>query len=151
MHRWDLAITVARAPGRLDVMGGIADYSGSLVLQMPLAEACHAAVQRRSHSGVLADGAKKSCLEPMLRIVSLSADEHRSHCFEAPMEDLFPSGKPLPNDQAMSYFKKSSDSHWAAYVAGCLLVMAHEEGMQHGGSTLGLESISILVHSDVPE
>ena len=28
---------VAKAPGRLDVMGGIADYSGSLVLQLPLA------------------------------------------------------------------------------------------------------------------
>ena len=27
---------IARAPGRLDVMGGIADYSGSLVLQLPL-------------------------------------------------------------------------------------------------------------------
>lgn len=26
-------------------MGGIADYSGSLVLQLPLAEACHVAVQ----------------------------------------------------------------------------------------------------------
>lgn len=25
---------VTRAPGRLDVMGGIADYSGSLVLQV---------------------------------------------------------------------------------------------------------------------
>ena len=32
-------ITIARAPGRLDVMGGIADYSGSLVLQWPIAEA----------------------------------------------------------------------------------------------------------------
>lgn len=28
-------IFVTRAPGRLDVMGGIADYSGSLVLQVP--------------------------------------------------------------------------------------------------------------------
>lgn len=37
---------MTRAPGRLDVMGGIADYSGSLVLQLPLAEACHVAVQR---------------------------------------------------------------------------------------------------------
>ncbi len=36
---------VARAPGRLDVMGGIADYGGSLVLQLPLALACHVAVQ----------------------------------------------------------------------------------------------------------
>ncbi len=39
---------VARAPGRLDVMGGIADYSGSLVLQLPLAEACHVAAQLRA-------------------------------------------------------------------------------------------------------
>lgn len=29
-------IFVARAPGRLDVMGGIADYSGSLVLQVQI-------------------------------------------------------------------------------------------------------------------
>lgn len=29
-------IFVARAPGRLDVMGGIADYSGSLVLQVKI-------------------------------------------------------------------------------------------------------------------
>lgn len=43
--RWDEDLVVARAPGRLDVMGGIADYSGSLVLQMPLAEACHVAGQ----------------------------------------------------------------------------------------------------------
>jgi L-arabinokinase len=28
----------ASATGRLDVMGGIADYSGSLVLQMPIKE-----------------------------------------------------------------------------------------------------------------
>jgi len=32
-------VAVARAPGRLDVMGGIADYSGSLVLERPIAEA----------------------------------------------------------------------------------------------------------------
>ncbi|CAL5049709.1 unnamed protein product [Urochloa decumbens] len=43
---WEKEIYIARAPGRLDVMGGIADYSGSLVLQMPLREACHVAVQR---------------------------------------------------------------------------------------------------------
>ena len=47
---WEEEITVARAPGRLDVMGGIADYSGSLVLQMPIAEACHVALQRVGHA-----------------------------------------------------------------------------------------------------
>lgn len=47
LRRWDDDLLVARAPGRLDVMGGIADYSGSMVLQMPIAEACHVALQRQ--------------------------------------------------------------------------------------------------------
>ena len=42
------AAFVARAPGRLDVMGGIADYSGSLVLQWPIRESTRVAVQRRA-------------------------------------------------------------------------------------------------------
>ena len=54
-------IVVARAPGRLDVMGGIADYSGSLVLQLPVAEACFAAMQLQPCAGE----------EPQLRIVSV--------------------------------------------------------------------------------
>src|SRR5262245_24458684 len=36
---------VTRTPGRLDVMGGIADYSGSLVLELPISEAIFAALQ----------------------------------------------------------------------------------------------------------
>jgi len=31
-------ITQCSSPGRMDVMGGIADYSGSLVLQKPIKE-----------------------------------------------------------------------------------------------------------------
>lgn len=38
----------ASAPGRLDVMGGFADYSGSLVLQLPLRLRAHAAVGARA-------------------------------------------------------------------------------------------------------
>ncbi|KAG5554388.1 hypothetical protein RHGRI_012048 [Rhododendron griersonianum] len=34
IFNWEEEIFVARAPGRLDVVGGIADYSGSLVLQV---------------------------------------------------------------------------------------------------------------------
>ena len=37
-------VFVARAPGRLDVMGGIADYSGALVLQWPIREATRVAL-----------------------------------------------------------------------------------------------------------
>src|SRR6476660_1650676 len=44
----DTPVFAARAPGRLDVMGGIADYSGSLVLQWPIRESTRVAVQRRA-------------------------------------------------------------------------------------------------------
>src|SRR6476660_6422594 len=51
---------VTRAPGRLDVMGGIADYSGSLMLELPIAEATLVALQRSD--------------ERVLRIASLTSD-----------------------------------------------------------------------------
>src|SRR5688572_29828076 len=38
-------IVIARAPGRLDLMGGIADYSGSLTLELPTREGTLALVQ----------------------------------------------------------------------------------------------------------
>ena len=41
-------IFIARAPGRLDVMGGIADYSGARVLELPLACATFALVQAQA-------------------------------------------------------------------------------------------------------
>ena len=38
-------LTLGRAPGRLDVMGGIANYSGALVLQLLLASATWVAAE----------------------------------------------------------------------------------------------------------
>ena len=48
LHRFfstERPVSIARAPGRLDVMGGIADYSGARVLELPLACATFALVQ----------------------------------------------------------------------------------------------------------
>src|ERR1700722_5446893 len=47
-------IRVSRAPGQLDVMGGIADYTGSLVLQGTLD--CAAAVATQSRADRLLPG-----------------------------------------------------------------------------------------------
>ena len=41
-------VYVGRAPGRLDVMGGIADYSGALVLQLPLGRVTTVELQRQT-------------------------------------------------------------------------------------------------------
>lgn len=125
-------IIIARAPGRLDVMGGIGDYSGSLVLQMPLREATVVALQRHP--------------EPNLKIVSLQAAEnHRQACVEMTLADLTAGGQPLPYKAARAYFKRNPAQHWAAYVAGAFLVLMRERKVHFAGGA------RILIHSEVPE
>ncbi|GFH20325.1 uncharacterized protein HaLaN_17428 [Haematococcus lacustris] len=76
-------------------MGGIADYSGALVLQMPVAEACHAAVQVTHGSA-----------DPHISVVSLSADQaSRAPSFTCPTCALYPEGQPLSYEEACTLFK----------------------------------------------
>src|ERR687892_1922752 len=64
-------LIVSRAPGRLDVMGGIADYSGSFVLEFPIAEATFAATQLNA--------------ERTLNIVTMLDEEPRYSSFTMPL------------------------------------------------------------------
>ena len=106
-------IFVARAPGRLDVMGGIADYSGTLVLEMPIAEAVLAALQKNS-SG-------------RLKIVSLAqGSDKEAYSFEMPLADLTANGEPAAYNTACEYFRHRKKDHWASYVAGVFLVLMRE-------------------------
>ena len=105
-------IVVARAPGRLDVMGGIADYSGSLVLELPLQEATYAALQR--------DPSRR------LRIVSLAEDSALALAFEMPLADFEGAGDPVDYEAARARFERDPARHWAAYVAGVFLVLMRE-------------------------
>jgi L-arabinokinase len=119
-------ITITRAPGRLDVMGGIADYSGSLVLELPIAEATLVALQKDE--------------APRISIISLVDNETRALSFEMPLADL-----ELEYDEARKYFVRDETSAWAAYVAGVFLVLARERGVRfsHGAR--------LLISSRVPE
>jgi len=122
------AITLARAPGRLDVMGGIADYSGSLVLEMPIAEAAVAAVQPRD--------------DRQVKVVSLGADEaHRSTAFACAVDEVVG----VSYEAARERFAADPKQQWAAYIAGTLTVLAGERGASFDNG------MSILVSSDVPE
>lgn len=60
---------VGRAPGRLDLMGGIADYSGSLVLELPLALATFVAAQAISEHAfeIFSPGVEANGDEPLVR------------------------------------------------------------------------------------
>ncbi len=120
-------VFVARAPGRLDVMGGIADYSGSLVLQWPIRESTRVAVQRRA--------------DRVLHIES--SDASGTHIARVPL-DLFEDGR-APYERAREWFATDHSRHWAAYVAGVFHVLAREE-------RLALDSgATLLVESDVPQ
>lgn len=118
-------ITVTRAPGRLDVMGGIADYSGSLVLELPIAEATLVALQKQD--------------APQLNIVSVL--ENRVLSFDMPLADFTRDGEPVAYEQARQYF----NGDWAAYVAGVFLVLMRERGIRFD------QGARILISSRVPE
>ena len=126
-------VTIARAPGRLDVMGGIADYSGSLVLQRPIAEATFAAAQPNN--------------EASIRIVSMgsvdSVNPPADRTFRVELQALAPEDKPLSYEQAKNLF--CGANHWAAYVAGAFLVLMRERGVFFA------QPATIAISSSVPE
>jgi len=123
---------VTRAPGRLDLMGGIADYSGSLVLQLPTREATMAALQR--------------CPERHVRIISLGDNVGRClRAFEMPLGDFERNGPAESYESAKRYFRRDADTRWAAYAAGAFLVLMKERRARFS------EGARILIASDVPE
>ena len=125
------AITLARAPGRLDLMGGIADYSGALVLQLPLAVATWVAAQ--------------AVAEPVIRIRSQGAAALGDDAQVAlSLAALLPPDRALSYAEAQAVLAGDARQRWAAYVAGVLAVLRREEGVRlaHG--------LRLLISSEVP-
>ena len=122
---------VTRAPGRLDVMGGIADYSGSLMLELPIAEATLVALQRTD--------------ELVVRIASLMLGaDGPVLSFEMPLADFVQADAAITYAQARRYFESRPENHWAAYAVGCFLVLMRERQINF------TQGARILVSSDVP-
>lgn len=129
------AITGARAPGRLDVLGGIADYSGSVVLEGTLAAATCAAVQARP--------------DRLLRVRSLGegpgAAAGASEA-EISLDALLEDGRPRDYADARARMAEPRSRRWAAYVVGCLHALM-AEGKLHPARATGL---NLLIASTVP-
>jgi galactokinase len=124
-------IFVARAPGRLDVMGGIGDYSGSLVLELPIAEAAFAAVQL-SQTGDVTIASRRHSAGSNATSSTITAREWTE----------------LQNgdwNEARQFFAGDPSSAWAAYVAGPVLVLLRETAAHLNGG------LRILIDSQVPE
>ena len=111
--RADAPVTLARAPGRLDVMGGVADYSGSLVAEMSIAEAALVALAPRTDR-TLRVWSRNIDAEGLTPQVSLSLDE-------------FYAGGALADYEAVrSRLCRDPQTRWAAYVLGCVYVLLAE-------------------------
>jgi len=124
-------LVVARAPGRLDVMGGIADYSGSLVLEAPILEATFVALQRRP--------------DRRLTIVSLAEDAGQTLAFEMALSEFENAGEPVDYDTARARFQQEPSQHWAAYVTGVFLTLMREREIRFR------DGARILISSRVPQ
>jgi L-arabinokinase len=124
-------VYVARAPGRLDVMGGIADYSGSLVLELPLAVSTYVAVQTQS--------------EGMVTVQTLRAsDVHGQPTVDIPLGALFPRGRAVEYEDAHRLLASEPRRRWAAYVIGALIVLAREHGARFASG------LRLLIDSSIP-
>jgi galactokinase len=127
----EVPIHVARAPGRLDVIGGIADYSGSLVLEMPIAEEAIVAAQATRERGVTVVSLSDVPGEPSRR-VTIAGDAWRQ---------LIGSDY----EAARSQLCADSAAAWAAYLIGPALVLLREAMARIP------DGLRILVASRVPE
>lgn len=145
-------IYINRAPGRLDVFGGIADYSWSWALEVPTSEATFVATQFQTTGDVPRDD------NILIRIISPSPDTAaRSSSFASiPLSDIV-----SWNDQGMLFLPTSYDfanlrrrlkrnppESWIAYIVGAFVVLAEKK---RAFLPKNVGSIAILVKSTVPE
>ncbi|MFK8056321.1 MAG: hypothetical protein AB8F78_09410 [Saprospiraceae bacterium] len=119
----DRTVFEASAPGRIDVMGGVAEYSGSLLLQMSTDQRTSVQVQLTE--------------EDFFTVVGDFAGAQRSAVVS--LEDVFfwrltqpiADGDPEP------------ENFWTRYVLGCFLLGAEQFGFPLTGAR-------IYIKSDVP-
>ena len=102
-------VHIARAPGRLDVMGGIADYSGARVLELPLACATNALVQTQ---------AERHC-----DIATRRAGRWDFFSIELPLAE--------PAELA-AWFRKHEAERWASYVVGVVQALLARRAVPGG-------------------
>ncbi|MCG8352451.1 MAG: hypothetical protein MI924_32195 [Chloroflexales bacterium] len=129
-------IMVARAPEQLDLIGGSADYGGSLVLALPLASAVFVAIQPDP--------------EPSIRIREQHLDTHSAHeALTIPLDTLALGAHPIEYEQFQAVMTSSSTSNhdqalWLWGVAGVWLALMREEFLQFRGGA------RVLIRSDLP-
>ena len=125
-------VYVVRAPARLDCMGGIADYSGSLVCELTLDRAVLLGIQARDDRKVVLHSASADEL-------GLAPDVTLS------LEALDPGARPADYPSIQRTLSQAPAAAWAAYAAGAFSVLQGEgyiDRFPHGAT--------IVLASDIP-
>jgi L-arabinokinase len=123
-------LRVSRAPGRLDVMGGIADYTGSLVCEATLDRAAAVITQPRH--------------DRQIQLFSFNFfDEHQPFTFCMPIDAM----AGCTAEQLRKEFAEPGRK-WAGYLAGCFFVL-HEQGLINLKSP-DMRGTNVALFSTVP-
>jgi L-arabinokinase len=123
----DDKIFTGSAPGRLDVMGGIADYSGSLVLQMPITQKTYVQLRLRDDF-----------------ICTLTSEVSSGEKLSAVLDySYFLKNNKVDYQFARENFKNLQKDSWTSYIVGCALVLQKEKGIDFKGA-------DFLIRSEVP-
>jgi len=124
-------ITVGRAPARIDCMGGIADYSGSVVFEGTLARAAVVGFQHRT--------------DRLLRVRSALLEAEGRPCeVELSLDELCGGAEPVSYEEARERLTSDADAAWAAYLVGGLYVLQKE------GVCRISNGANVLLWSDIP-
>ncbi len=122
-------VLVVRAPARLDVMGGIADYTGSLVLEMPLQRAVVMGIQARSDQQVV------------LRSLAWERPGQEAEC-RWPLAWLYDGQDGHAECGRFASRFDGDGADWAKYLAGVFYVLLEAGAVSHfgGGATVVFDS-----------
>ncbi len=117
----DIPVYYASSPGRLDVMGGIADYSGSLLLQMPVKQTTTISLQKRTDNKIK---------------IKSETGKNDSRFFLIDYETI--RDKELKKAGKIIHSLPGGD--WASYIIGCFLILQKKKRLSTAGATIHISS-----------
>ena len=124
-------VIVTRAPARLDIMGGIADYCGANVFEMTLNRTAVAACQAREDRNLCA--------------ITLRAGDQFKSNFHLSLDSFYTDGTLKTYSQVQERFSQESGTEWTGYILGAFYVLLKEGKISqfpHGAT--------IVIKSDIP-
>ena len=107
-------VIITRAPARLDVMGGIADYCGANVFEATLERAAVIGCQARN--------------DRKLTVFSFdAATEGHQPSLQISIDDLYANGNLKSYEQVQQLFREKRQTVWAGYVLGGFFALLKEQ------------------------